>query len=71
MSLCDDTPYDWYNIFMEELIKKITEACYYIPGTYTEGDNVKKGVAIAYTKGLVAGREQALRILRGGESLPR
>jgi hypothetical protein len=51
---------------MEELIEKLREACYYIPGEWGK-DRYQLD---AYVQGLKAGREQALRILGGGPSLP-
>ena len=47
---------------MEELIKQIEEAAYYFPAQY-----FKDNTAHIYGKGMIAGREQALRILRGEE----
>lgn len=46
---------------MNELIKIIREACYYIPGKYMQ--DTPSGIPYAYTQGLIAGRQQALEIL--------
>ncbi len=51
---------------MEELIEKLREASYYIPGKWFQD----KEQLDAYVQGLKAGREQALRILGGGPSQP-
>jgi hypothetical protein len=51
---------------MEELIEKLREASYYIPGKWFQD----KDQLDAYVQGLKAGREQALRILGGGTSQP-
>ena len=51
---------------MEELIEKLREACYYIPGKWFQ----EPYQLDAYVQGLKAGREQALRILGGGPSQP-
>jgi hypothetical protein len=51
---------------MEELIEKLREACYYIPGKWFQD----KDQLDAYVQGLKSGREQALRILGGGTSQP-
>jgi hypothetical protein len=51
---------------MEELIEKLREASYYIPGKWFQD----KHQLDAYVQGLKSGREQALRILGGGPSQP-
>ena len=51
---------------MEELIEKLREASYYIPGKWFQD----KDQLDAYVQGLKSGREQALRILGGGTSQP-
>jgi hypothetical protein len=53
---------------MEELIEKLREAAYYIPGEYLS--DCSTGMAYVYSQGLISGREQALRILGGGPSQP-
>jgi hypothetical protein len=51
---------------MDELIKKVEEAAYYFPGELFQTPKELH----AYTQGMIAGREQALRILGGGPSQP-
>ena len=45
------------------LIKLIEEAGVYIPGEWATQDKIKTGEALAYTRGIMAGREQALEII--------
>ena len=51
---------------MKELVEKLREASYYIPGEWFQD----REQLDAYVQGLKAGREQALRILGGGPSQP-
>ena len=51
---------------MEELIAKIEEDVYYFPGEWFQ-DPQK---LYAYAQGMIAGRAQALRTLRGEPSQP-
>jgi hypothetical protein len=51
---------------MEELIEQIKEAAYYFPGELF----VEPKELHAYGQGMIAGRAQALRILRGELSQP-
>jgi len=51
---------------MEELIKQIEESCVYIPAEFTNNPHLLHG----YSQGILAGRAQALRILRGEPSQP-
>jgi hypothetical protein len=44
---------------MDELIAKIDNACYYIPAEFINSKD-----AIAYRDGLIAGRAQAVAILK-------
>ncbi len=48
---------------MEEKIDEIANACYYFPAEYFHN-----GTAHIYGLGMIAGREQVLRILRGESS---
>lgn len=51
---------------MEELIERIEEAAYYFPSEWFEDAHKLH----AYTQGMIDGRKQALRILRGESSQP-
>lgn len=50
---------------MEEKLEEIANACYYFPG-----ELFAQGLAHVYGQGMIAGREQALRLLRGESSQP-
>jgi len=50
---------------MNSVIEQIREAAYYIPSEYLQ--DCSTGMAYAYSRGLAAGRLQALEILQNNE----
>ena len=50
---------------LKETAEQIREAAYYIPGEYLQ--DCSTGMAYAYSRGLIAGRLQALEILANNE----
>jgi len=53
---------------MDKMIELIEEASYYIPGEYMR--DCSTGHAYTYSQGLIAGRQQALKILRENNERP-
>ena len=46
---------------MTDIVETMREACYYIPGEYLQ--DCSTGMAYVYSRGLIAGRLQAIDIL--------
>ena len=47
-----------------DIIKQLEEASYHIPAEFATYDKIKSAEAIAYVRGITAGRQQAIEIVK-------